>query len=267
MKTGIAEVNGTKLYYELTGEGPPLVLLSGGGCLDCRGWDDQFQAFAKDYQVIRYDVRGIGKSEMPEAPFSHVQDLYSLLNFLQIEQTFLLGLSFGGAVAIDFTLEYPKRVKALVLAAPGLSSLLDEVRQALAVLALAAREEDVSRAIQNILATPYFVSPENTAARQKVQELISANGHVFHANFPFVNLMQPPERPVMDRLSEIHVPTLILVGSLERPSVRAISDWLETHIDGARKVVIANAGRMMNLEKPEEFNRVVREFLHEQRAA
>ena len=98
MRNGIAKVNGTGLYYEAMGEGHPLVFISGGGSLDRRMWDDQFESFAKDYNVIRYDIRGIGKSEKPERPFSHADDLHALLEFLNIGKAHIMGLSFGGGV-------------------------------------------------------------------------------------------------------------------------------------------------------------------------
>ena len=108
--TGTAEVNGTQIYYEIRGKGHPLVLVH-GGLMDRRMWDDQFEFFARDYKVIRYDVRGHGRSAVPSEPFSHTHDLYGLLNYLNIESTYLIGLSMGGAIAIDFVLEHPDRLK------------------------------------------------------------------------------------------------------------------------------------------------------------
>src|ERR1044071_390009 len=98
MKEELAEVNGTRLYYEVAGEGFPLVLISGGGTLDRRAWDDQFEVFAKSYEVIRYDIRGIGKSARPRAAFSHSRDLYELLKFLKVKRAHVVGLSFARAI-------------------------------------------------------------------------------------------------------------------------------------------------------------------------
>ncbi len=113
--TGFAEVNETRLYYELMGEGQPIVLIH-GGAVDRRMWDDQFQAFAEHYRVIRYDLRGSGKSEIPKKQFSNMEDLLHLLRFLNVDKAYLLGLSRGGGVAADFTLEHPEMVDALILA-------------------------------------------------------------------------------------------------------------------------------------------------------
>src|SRR5262245_33847872 len=104
---GTAQVNGTALYYETKGRGFPVVLISSGGILDRRGWDQQFDIFSKHYRVIRYDVRGIGKSARPAEPFSHSEDLYALLNSLKIKHAHVVGLSVGAAIAIDFAIEHP----------------------------------------------------------------------------------------------------------------------------------------------------------------
>ena len=92
-------VNGAELYYEVGGEGQPLVLLH-DGLLDRRVWDDQFVAFARLYRTIRYDRRGYGNSSAPNRPFSEVSDLHHLLRYLGINDAYLLGMSKGGKVAL-----------------------------------------------------------------------------------------------------------------------------------------------------------------------
>ena len=92
----IAEVNGTRLYYEMSGSGDPIVLIH-GFTFDVRMWDDQVQAFSQQYQVIRYDVRGFGRSALPtEQAYARVDDLKALLDHLGIAGAYLLGLSMGG---------------------------------------------------------------------------------------------------------------------------------------------------------------------------
>jgi pimeloyl-ACP methyl ester carboxylesterase len=107
-QSGVAHVNGTELHYDVAGVGHPLTLAH-GFVLDRTSWDDQFGVFARQYSVLRYDLRGWGDSaqEQAEPPFSPRQDLLSLLDYLNIEKTYLLGLSGAGTVALDFTLEHP----------------------------------------------------------------------------------------------------------------------------------------------------------------
>ena len=264
MLAGLARVNGTRLYYQSAGEGSPLVLIGGGGSLDRRLWDDQFTVFSEKYQVISYDPRGIGKSEIPENLFSHSQDLYSLLKFLSVEKAHILGLSLGGTIAIDFALEYPEMVRALVLVASGLSDLKEEVLQATSALSVMAQEEGVMRVIQVIVENDCYIAPENSAARQKAREILMESAQIFHSGFPAIKFWQPVEPPASNRLSEIKAATLIIVGERDYPGIHAVAEKLETSIIGARKVIISGAGHMVNLEKPEQFDQVVTHFLDNQ---
>jgi pimeloyl-ACP methyl ester carboxylesterase len=90
VRTGFVESNGTQLYYEMMGEGHPLILLH-GGYLDRRMWDDQFAAFAQDYQVVRYDIRGFGRSALPQIPYTDREDLAHLLTFWVLKRAICLG--------------------------------------------------------------------------------------------------------------------------------------------------------------------------------
>lgn len=113
-QVGVAEVNGTSIAYEVAGTGcRPLVLVH-AGIADRRMWDEQFDVFAERYKVIRYDMRGYGQTPIVAGSFAHRQDLHALLVFLEIEQAFLLGCSLGGSTVLDFAIEYPDMVAALI---------------------------------------------------------------------------------------------------------------------------------------------------------
>jgi pimeloyl-ACP methyl ester carboxylesterase len=122
MESGLAEVDGGVLAWESAGEGPGVAFLH-PGLWDSRVWDEQFGVFSKTYRVLRHDFRGYGRSSRPEPgkPYSHVDDLEGVMDAAGVDRAALIGNSMGGRVAIDFALEHPSRVSALVLAAPGLS--------------------------------------------------------------------------------------------------------------------------------------------------
>lgn len=263
MKKGMARVNGTSLYYEVMGKGFPLVLISGGGTLDRRAWDNQFETFAKYYQVIRYDIRGIGKSARPLETFSHSQDLYALLKFLKVKKAHLIGLSFSGAIAIDFALEHPDRVDHLVLAATGTSSDAKSKENVDSVLALSAmaKKEGLTRVIQFLLDLPFFISQQNSAAREKIRQIYLDNRDMFESEFPLVRLWQPTSPPASERLSEIRARSLIIEAENDHPAYKAITGKLVSGIAGARTVVIAGGAHLLHLDKPTEFNQIVLEFL------
>lgn len=254
---GIAEVNETKLYYEVMGEGHPLVLLHGGG-VDNRMWDDQFKLFAQHHQVIRYDLRGSGKSGIPQKRWSHVEDLHSLLRFLQVDKVYVLGLSRGGWISADFTLAYPEMVDALILA----SSNLDGPPAAYASPgARAAAREDISLAVDVFMENPYLIPhKEYRAARQRMREMLADN--VMVSLFIYRNIhLQRPERPATQRISAIRVPTLIIAGGQDHPEALANYNKEAALIPGAKKVVIPGAAHYVPMEKPAEFNRIVLDFL------
>ena len=119
VQTGFADISGGRMYYEVAGDGPALVLLH-AGIADQRMWDDQFLAFAQYYRVIRCDLWGYGKSTAPAQAYALYQDVYQLLQLLGVEQAHLLGCSGGGAVSIDLALAYPHLVKSLIVAGSGL---------------------------------------------------------------------------------------------------------------------------------------------------
>jgi 3-oxoadipate enol-lactonase len=110
-----ADVNGTRLYYELKGAGPVVAFLH-GWTLDTTMWDDQYDEFAKHYKVLRYDLRGNGKSAVPQTghPYAHHEDLMALLDYLRIQKAAVIGLSMGGYAAINFAIAYPERTSALI---------------------------------------------------------------------------------------------------------------------------------------------------------
>lgn len=122
----LAEVNGIRLYYEVTGKGHPVVFVHGFGC-GIRSWDPQVRALAGTYRVIAYDVRGHGLSDAPSeaAAYSQptsVEDLRQLLAILKVRRTAVIGLSMGGNIALNFALAHPTLVSALVIADTGAGS-------------------------------------------------------------------------------------------------------------------------------------------------
>jgi 3-oxoadipate enol-lactonase len=267
-QAGFVETNGTKLYYEMQGQGRPLVLLH-GGYMDGRMWDDQFDVFAHEYQVIRYDSRGFGRSAMPQIPYSSAEDLTALLDCLNVEHATLLGLSLGGMIALDFTLTHPDRVDALILvgAAVGgfVPSLTEEAkekhRQRDALFVKAAEEHNVPQLRELVMQHPTLVpSSKYPEARQHVRENLSKYSFVFVTDPAPQRELTPP---ATERLSEIHVPTLIIVGEEDDNVLHQMADLLEHDIPHARRAGIKETMHMPNIEKPAEFNQLVLGFLRE----
>ncbi len=270
-QTGIADVNGTKLYYEVAGAGHPFTLIH-GLLLDRRSWDEQFEVFAQQYKVLRYDLRGWGDSAQEEAepPFSPRQDLLSLLQYLHIEKTYLLGLSGGGTLALDFTLEHPDSVDALILVSSDPSGdappMTDAIRAFAGQYYGALQQKDAAGAAE---ATVRFWTdgpgrtPEQVNAQARARVTMMSRQHIErHGDFmAHEQHMIPLAPPAIQRLAEVRVPTLIVVGDEDVPEVIEAAGILEQGIKGAKRVVIAGTAHHPHMEKPEEFNRVVLDFL------
>ncbi len=261
IQKGIAPVNGTELYYECAGEGDPLVLIHGFS-LDTRMWNDQFETYAAHFKVVRYDLRGFGRSSVPDGtPFSPADDLKALLDFLEIRTAHILGLSLGGWVATNFVLAYPKKVDRLILADSVLLGLewSSEYLAATNPIWEAAGIEGLEAAKELWLETPLFTY----ARRQKWVGLQIAQMISDYSGFHFLQgdgSMYASD--ALERLKKITNPTLVIIGEHDIPDFQNISDTL-LKIPGAYKVVLAGAGHMSNMEVPVLFNQAVLEFLQQ----
>lgn len=264
---GTVQVGGATLHYEAAGEGQALILLH-AGVADHRMWDQPFAALAAHYRVVRYDARGYGASVTEDVEFSNREDLAHLMTHLGITQAHLLGVSRGGQIAVDFTLERPAMVSALVMVAsgPGGFESPDPAPQA------ESRQFDEMEAAWTAkdfeqladLEVRFWVDgpgqPEDRVPariREHVREMILHN----YRTHTVEGKPQPLKPPAAGRLAEIAVPTLIMTGDLDTSHIRAAAGFMAEHIRGGRKVEIPGTAHMLSLEQPEAFIRVVMDFL------
>ncbi|HEX3128835.1 MAG TPA: alpha/beta fold hydrolase [Thermoanaerobaculia bacterium] len=260
------EIPGGKLWYESRGEGPPLVLLH-DGFASSGTWDDQMPAFARLFRTIRYDRRGYGKSESNQEPYSHLDDLATFLGVLKIDRAVLVGCDNGARLALDYALAHPDRVSALVLSGPVVSGLpFSEhfTRRGTGNFKPMFQNQDVAGLIEAWVQDPYETDPANTRARERLRELLKTSASPLTMGFPD---SRPPDKPAAGRLGEVRVPTLIVVGASDIADIHAQAGVLEAGIPGARRVVLAGAGHLAHLEKPELFNETVLTFLRPDDAA
>ncbi|MBE7532934.1 MAG: alpha/beta fold hydrolase [Chloroflexi bacterium] len=256
-------VNGSRLYYETVGFGQAVVLLH-GFTLDTRMWDDQFWPLAQQFRVIRYDMRGFGRLDVPTGePYSHVADLAELLDSLGIVQVHLVGLSKGGAVAIDFALTHPGRVLSLVLVDTVLGgfdwSAEGSARDGL--VWQRAREGGVVAAKESWLTHPLFApAMRQPAVAARLKQMIGD-----YSGWHFVN--DNPEmglaRPSASRLSELAIPVLAIVGELDLPDFQRITNFISEQVPQARRVVMPGVGHMANMEAPEAVLKLISAFYEE----
>jgi pimeloyl-ACP methyl ester carboxylesterase len=265
--TGFLDVQGAPLYYEVAGQGHPLLLLH-AGIADSRMWDEQFPVFAQQYQAIRYDLRGFGKSRFPAGRFADYEDPVALLRFLSAEKAHVIGVSFGGKIALDFTLTHPEMVASLILVAPSVGGYppspsvvrFNEEEEAL------LEQNDLEAATELNMRMwvdgPKRTSDQvNAAIRRRIYDM---QYHAFTVPQPESTeeiVLQPP---AIARLKEISVPTLIIVGDYDLPDKLSLAEELVTVIPNAQRIIIPGGGHMVTMEQPEAFNIAVLAFLSKQ---
>lgn len=268
MTTGYAELGDGKLYYEIEGKGDVLVLVH-AGFVDSGMWDGQWEAFTRYYRVLRFDMRGFGKSDPATGPVSRRQDLYRVLQELGIKHAHLLGCSMGGETAIDFTLEHPEMVKSLTVVSgiPGSFDMKGEPPSEILEMLQALEQGDLERVSNlqiHLWVDGTFRQPEevNPFVRQRAAEMnriAVKNGTWATAD---ANPFNPLSPPAAGRLDEINVPVLIIAGSLDNPEILRAADMLADEIKKAKKVIVSGSAHVPNMEKPEEFNQIVLDFLN-----
>jgi pimeloyl-ACP methyl ester carboxylesterase len=240
---------GVQIYYEVHGSGPT-ILLSHGYSETSQMWQGQTTAF-EGYQVITWDMRGHGKSGSPDDASLYsaeltLSDMQAILDQCNVNKAVVGGLSLGGYMSLAFNYTHKDRVSALLLFDTGPGFKNDKAR---------AGWNDIAAKTATSLESEGFASLGSGGA-VKISRHNSAQGLAHAAR----GMLTQVDGQVIESLPEVAVPTLVLVGSLDKPFLAA-SDYMAGKIPDATKVIIDQAGHTSNIEKPEEFNRSVSEFL------
>ena len=265
--SGYADVGDGQIYYEIAGAGQTLVL-GHAAFVDGRMWDDQFQEFARHYRVIRFDMRGNGKSSPANGPISRREDVYKLLKQLGVERAHLLGCSMHGEVMIDLAIEHPELAQSLIAisAVPSGFQMQGAPPPELMEMMSAIQQGDLERGselqiriwVDGPYRQPSQVDPLVRQRAAEMNRITVQNGTWGKADANPVNPLMPP---ASERLNEIQVPTLIMAGALDNSEIVRAADVMAKAIPGARKVIIPDTAHVPNMEKPAEFNRAVLDFL------
>ena len=260
--SGYLALGEDKLYYDVSGDGLPLVLVSGGSGMDLRQWDLIAPTLARSYRVIRYDPRGIGKSDNPTVKYSDAADLNSLLEHLELDRVGLIGLSSAGGFALEFAIQYPQRIAGVVAAAPFVPGFefSDEMLVRLNIFNQAA-ERGREAFLDQMFEDPYFIpAPLDNSVRVAARENMGYNfdkGAGFDPSLPI-----PLSPPLIEQLAEINVPVLLLAGELDHAEVLRRNTYLLENIPAAEEILIPNAGHNGPLENPRAFLEAMNTFLH-----
>ncbi len=247
-----ADVNGTQLWYDERGSGDAVVFLH-AGLLDSRQWERQLETFGERHRTIAYDVRGYGRSPAPTEPYRLHEDLLALLDALGIERAVLVGNSMGGKTAIDATLAAPERITTLVAVGAAVSGLsfraYSDDQGARAEAAWMAGDYEGAADVWLEVWAPLCTD-------DRLREIAYTNAAI---DFDELELAGDP--PAAGRLGELRVPTLVLVGDTEVQGIVDSCRKIAADVDGARLELMEGADHLPNQCRPDEFDRLVLEFL------
>lgn len=252
-----------KLYHESIGKGETIIFLH-SGVTDSRMWDSQWNALQNDFHLVRYDRPAFGKTA-PSETIDARADLLLLLDTLGIEKAHLVGSSMGGEIIVDFALEHPERVKSLILVSSlvGGYEMQGEPPAQLMALFGALQAGQIEEAAA--LTTQVFLLGEERKASAVAQELRDSVTAMALAAIQNGGFMQEDsvklQPPAMQRLGEIAVPVLMIVGGCDNPAITKAAADISQKISQSQFLEIANTAHFPNMEAPEQFNQVLSEFL------
>lgn len=265
-KSGFVKIDNAQLYYETAGKGVPFVMIH-AGVADSRQWNNEFTFFSRNYQVLRYDMRGYGKSEPADGEFSHMSDLGSLLKSLELLEPFIImGCSMGGGLAMDFALTHPSRVRALILVGSGPSGLELDVpapaKFAEAEKAFEAGDLDLVAEIETqIWFDGMGRAPEqvNQGMRKLAYEM--DRQALLHEVKQLGKRLPNTQTLAFDHLNDLKIPVLVIVGAHDTPYILGAADYMIEKMPSAQKVIIEDAAHLANMDQPDEFRTIVTNFL------
>lgn len=270
-ENGFAEVNETSIYYEVAGKGEPIVFVH-GNFGDRRHWDFQFEPLSKNFKVLRYDVRGYGKSALPKPDevYYDTEDLKALLDYLGIEKAHICGVSMGSGIIIDFALEHPEMCLSVIPTGPWAvgfgtgeykSPAADSLFTVMVKTAAIAKEKGSKEATDYFWTGNNVMSPTANKSKSTLDSLLRMGYDYSYWGFLNQNKRSNTTPPAIGRLKEIKIPTLIITSEYDADACKENAEIMDNDIPNSTKISINGAGHLMNMDKPEEFNKAISDFI------
>lgn len=256
--------DGCRIHYEVTGrkDAPPVLMIQGLGA-DKHGWDLQRFAFSRRFRVIALDNRGAGRSDKPHGDYSideMADDAVAVLDDLDVERAHVVGASMGGVIAQVIAVRHPERLRSLGLACtacrnqPWRVELLDSWARVAATRGLGRMAKEATR---------WMIGPRSFRRLVPVIGVLGPLGlgrptHAFEAQ---VGAILAADDSLRERLGEITVPAMVIVGNQDILTPRGDAEELAEHIPTAELVVISGAAHGLMIEHATTFNRILGDFL------
>ncbi len=259
-----------KLWYEETGSGQPIVFVHEFAG-DHRSWEPQLRHFGQRYRCIAYAARGYPPSDVPESPDRYSQnratdDIAAVLDALGIAQAHVVGLSMGGFATLHFGFRHPKRAKSLVVAGVGYGAEKEQqgkFRGEVEAVAQTLREQGMEKFAEKYAYGPTRVQFENKDPRgfAEFKKQLGEHSALGSANTQLgVQGQRPSLYDLVEDMRRLTIPTLVLTGDEDWPCL-APSLLMKREIPSAALSVMPNCGHTINIEDPDQFNRLVGDFI------
>jgi len=256
----IANVNGIEIHYQVYGRGEPLVLIEG---LGYSSWMWEFQLPLQDkLKLIIYDNRGVGMSSKPEIPYTmndFVNDLSGLVELIGLDSFFLLGVSMGGMVAQEYAFRHGERLKGIILSSTNFG--VRSIQPSSDVLKILASQPSESSLYERMM--PAFSNETINNRKDLVEKIIKLRKQKNHKVMQMQQINTVLNFDSLDRLASLKMPVLILTGEDDQVVPPRNSSRMHDILINSRMVKFRNAGHLVNMEKAEEYNHEVLNFIRE----
>lgn len=254
-----AQLSDIRLHYQLTGEaGKPVLVMSNSLGATMEMWDPQADQLAEHFQLLRYDTRGHGKSDVPPGPYTIAQlgtDVIGLLDYLHIPTAHFCGLSMGGITGMWLATQYPQRIERLALC--NTASLIGPPEN-WTIRAGKVRAEGVASIAPAVVAR--WLTPEYAAQHPQLVSALEAMLSAAPAEGYAACCLAVRDADLRSAIKQIQAPTLVIAGSGDVPTPPSDSAYLVASIPGAQYVEL-QAAHLSNLEQPEQFTAALLAFL------
>jgi len=261
MKTRFIPVHDCHIFVEEEGKGEPLVFIHADS-LDHRMWKNQVAYFSKSYRCISIDLRGFGKSSNPaHDPYTFSGDIVAVFKALFLSNVHVVGISLGAAVAIDLALTIPSRIASLVLADPGIEgyAYTGDTLALLQKLRPIAKEHGVEETKKYWKTMPFFAySKKSIPLWKEIEHMIDETSGYRWTGYNQPLSLSPSAK---ERVSEITLPTCIIVGMHDIPETKERAEFLHDNLQMSELYILSNVGHLSNMDNPDGFNAIVQQFL------
>jgi pimeloyl-ACP methyl ester carboxylesterase len=263
-RAAMVDVDGGQIYYETCGSGPQAVVLVHDGVVNSASFDEMWPILCKEFRVVRYDRRGYGKSPAAKAPYSPQKDLAAVMAAAKMDHASLVGFSFGGGLAVSYTIQHPEQVDRLVISGPSLNGFqpTKAFSKAVTHIMLPMIVGNSDAVADNAARSGWVMAPGHDAAKAKALAILKASPHDLSHQMKDPIKSWPSDLPHM---GEIKAPTLILIGDHDIGDNQAAAGAAQALIPGSRRETIEDAGHLMQLEHPRELAGIIADFVRKGR--